>query len=770
MLSRVALPMVLVVASTFATTVTSLAAQTTTRDASDSARRAVYRAYLDFGDLVSGGRVVPNWIPGGSSFWYAEGGPQDRVLQRVDPATRQKVPLLDVARLRSALTERLGHEPAGRGVPFERLSFVGPSRVQFELEGRSWRLDLASYALERLRVLDALDYNRVTSSERIRTLPQQFWQETLNGLGEWTMLERPSPDSRWFLGAQDYNLALRAAVDGRTDLRTRDGTKDVQWMVETQRWNPWSPSGTRFLASKTDTRAMRTVHSIQWLKPLTEVLEVLWTRAGGRLAKEDYYVVDVVWGTPVHLDLGETEDHYLVFMGWLPDESRLLVAKYNRLMNRVEIYAADPTTGAAKIIATEESKTYITTQHEVVWGVDFPFTMLPDGKGFIWRSERDGFDHLYRYDANGTLVTRLTQGSFPVMEVVRVDQAGDWVYFYAHGDPARPYDQHLYRVSLAGGKMQQLTDGAGQHVVAMSPAADYFVDVYSTVGVPPVSEVRKSDGTRVLSLGSADVSRLQRVGWVPPREFVVKAADGTTDLWVTMFFPFDFDSTKKYPVVEYLYAGPQLAVRPASFDPGGATGATYSRALANLGFIVLTLDGRGTPGRSKAFHDVIYRNWGKFEIADHAGAIRQLGARLPFIDLTRVGIWGRSWGGHYAVRALAQAPDLYSAASSEVPGLDPAGNQLYEIYLGMPQDNAALYDAANAILLAPKVRGHLRLMSGLNDVATFPEFAKMSEALVRLGFQHEVSVFANSGHPQFGQTAIYNDEQRTEFFVRYLRP
>jgi dipeptidyl aminopeptidase/acylaminoacyl peptidase len=367
------------------------------------------------------------------------------------------------------------------------------------------------------------------------------------------------------------------------------------------------------------------------------------------------------------------------------------------------------------------------------------------------------------------VVARLTQGSFPVTAVVRVDQPRGWVYFLAQGDPARPYDRHLYRVPLAGGAAaQRLTEGSGMHEVTMCPLADCFVDTWSSPAGAPRTALRRADGTLVTTLGEASLDRLRRVGWTPPREYVVKAADGSTDLWVTMYLPFDFDSTRTYPVVEFLYAGPQIAVRPTTFTEPGP--AQYNRALANLGFVVVTLDARGTPGRSKAFHDVVFRKWGTFEIADHAGAIRQLGARLPFMDLTRVGIWGRSWGGHYALRALAQAPDLYVAASVEVPGFDPVGNQLYETYLGLPQQNAALYDQANAILLAPKVRGHLRLMSALSDVATFPETMRMSEELVRLGFQHELSIFANSGHGQVGQTARYNDEQRTQFFVRHLRP
>jgi dipeptidyl aminopeptidase/acylaminoacyl peptidase len=518
---------------------------------------------------------------------------------------------------------------------------------------------------------------------------------------------------------------------------------------------------------------MARIPTIQWLKPLEEAAEVITIPAGGRINRNELYLLDVFGGAPVHVDLGDTSDQYLIVLGWLPDGSQLLFARYDRLLTRVDIMSADARTGAARVIMTEQSKTFLTNQHEAIWGTDTGFTLLPDGSGFLWRSERDGWDHLYRYDLNGTLVARLTQGPFPVISVVRVDQKNGWVYFQAHGDQARPYDTHLYRVSLTGTGFRQLTDGPGQHAVQLSPSAEYFTDTFSSVDLPPSTVLRKADGTLVGSLGEADISRLKKVGWVPPKEYVVKAADGKTDLWATMYFPYDFDPTKKYPVVEYIYAGPQTAVRPMDFGTASGPFArllNFNRALANLGFLVVTLDGRGTPGRSKAFHDAIYHNWGNFEIADHAGAIRQLGERLPFMDLSRVGIQGASWGGHYAFRALTQAPDLYKVAVAEFPGFDSRSFTLYEIYLGMPRDNKALYDAADVFALAPKVKGKLLLTSGTNDTGTMRDLFKMSEQLIRLGIRHDVMVYPNTGHGALGKTGEYNAELKLRYFIDHLQP
>jgi dipeptidyl aminopeptidase/acylaminoacyl peptidase len=740
--------------------------------APDSARRAAYEAYLDFGDLVRGGRVTPGWLPDGTSFWFAEGGPQDRTIVKVTAAGR-KEPLLDPARLRAALTERLGYEPAGRGVPFDRLYFVGPSRIRFDLEGRSWELDLDSYRVTRLPEPTSFEIIPMLPSERARTTPRMFPREGFTGLGPTMVPESLSPDGKWFVSMNDDNLVLRATVDGRTVPLTTDGEPGLYWDVETVKWNPWSPDGQRLAVAKIDIRGMAKIPTIHWLKPLEEGGEVITVPAGGKLNRNELFVVDVFRGAPVKIDLGDTTDQYLVVLGWTPDNAKLLVARYDRLLTKADIIVADPNTGATKVIFTEQSKTFLTNQHEAIWATDTGFWLLPDGSGFIWRSERDGWDHLYRYDLTGTLVARLTQGAFPVRDVARIDQAGGWVYYNARSDLSRPYDLHLNRVRLDGTGAKQVTEGPGQHEATLSPSAAWFVDNYSNVDAPPRSVLRKADGTVVMNLAEADVSRLRKVGWTPPREYVVKAADGKTDLWATIYFPFDFDSTRTYPVVEYIYGGPQTTVRPMDFSVGtGPFGrlGNYNRALANLGFLVVTLDARGTPGRSKAFHDAVYKNWGNFEIADHAGAIRQLGQRLRFMDLGRVGVIGASWGGHYAFRALTQASDLYQVGIVEVPGFDPRSLTLYEIYLGMPNDNKAVYDAADVFALAPKLKGKVLMTSGYNDTGTMKDLVKMSEILIRLGIQHDIMAYPNSGHGALGKSAEYNFELKSSYLIRHLRP
>ncbi len=734
---------------------------------------AVYKRYLDFDLLVGGGRVTPNWLPDGSAFWYLQGNPNDRQIVKVDPATNAETPLFDAGRLRSALRELGGIEPAGVGVPFDRFQFVGPGRVSFMLDGTTYELDLDSYSASR-QLPPSATVQAVLRGEADRAVPGTFMKERFMGLGPLVSPEAMSPDARWIAGIEDNNLTLRATVDGQKVRVTRDGTPLAFWDVEGMLWNPWSPDGQNLIVFKVLADGVPRVPTIHWLQPLEQAQEVFTNPAGSKLYRTELHLVNMYSRQPVAIDLGDLTDQYIRPLSWLPDSSELILARYNRIFSRVDIQAVNAARRTVRTLMTEQSKTFLTNHHEAIWigttNAGPGFTLLPDGSGFVWNSERSGWDHLYYYDMSGKLVRQLTSGGWRVKDVVRIDQAGGWVYFTGHGDKSRPYDTHLYRVNLNGKGFAQLTEGKGQHAANISPSAKFFTDTYSTVDVPSKTVLRKTDGTFIRTLGEADISRLKAVGWVAPKEYIVKAADGTTDLWVTMYFPYNFDPNKKYPVVEYIYAGPQMTMRPMTFGDGAVRGrsANFNRALANLGFVVLILDARGTPERSKAFQDTVYMNWGQFEIADHAGAIRQLGRQLKFMDLERVGIFGGSWGGHFAFRALTQAPDLYKAGISQVPGFNMRRVTLYETYLGMPQENKAAYDAADAFPLASKLQGDLLLLGGTNDTSTESDLFKMSETLIRLGKQHQTMSYPNTSHGPAGKTAEYDMELKKQFFVEHL--
>jgi dipeptidyl aminopeptidase/acylaminoacyl peptidase len=319
---------------------------------------------------------------------------------------------------------------------------------------------------------------------------------------------------------------------------------------------------------------------------------------------------------------------------------------------------------------------------------------------------------------------------------------------------------------LAGGPTETLTDDTGVHAAAFSPDGAFFVDTWSRPDQPPASALRRSDGTRVADLSIADRSRLEALGWVPPREFTVTAADGETELWGVMFLPADFDESRTYPLVEYVYGGPQVAAAPHEF---GGHFARDAHALAQLGYVTVVLDGRGTPGRSKAFHDVVYKSWSGGLVADHAGAIEQLRARHPFIGAGKVGVMGDSWGGSSAFRLALERPDLYGAAVCAGPGFDPYGSVLYEPYLGLPEDDPSPYDAASCVRDAGKQQAELLVVSGTADFFSWSDALKVSEQLIRAGKQHELVVLPGQVHVYDALHDGYFGRKYADFFARHLQ-
>jgi dipeptidyl-peptidase-4 len=580
--------------------------------------------------------------------------------------------------------------------------------------------------------------------------------------------EVASPDHRWFALLRDGNLWLRSTADGRAIALTNDGTADVSWDLESGARNPWSPDGLRLFAIKFDRSKVFKTPSLHYSKRSDEVSYTRFQQAGGALDRAELYLVPVLGKPPLRIDVGDTTDQYFRLLGWRPDGSEVLIARLTRDYARIDVLAVHALTGVVRTVLTETSPTFVRLQHEVLWSGDAGFTMLPDGHRFLWKSERDGWNHLYLYDLAGKLERQLTRGHSPVHEIARVDAPGGWVYYTA-SEEGRPYDVHLYRVALRGGEATRLTAGEGRHSVRFAPSGAFFVDTYSSVRSAPRSELRRADGTRIAVLFEADIRRLRALGWVPPEEFTVKAADGVTDLAGVLYRPDDLDPGRRYPLIEYIYGGPQVANLPTTFCGDGPVSlgpheVNFAQALAKTGYVVVMIAGRGTPGRSKAFQDAVYHEWADHVVADHAGAIRQLLAARPYLDSTRVGIYGRSWGGYYTFRLLADRPDVYRAGVSISPGYDPYNGILYEPYLGLPDVNRDPYEAASPFRLAKNVKGDLMLMGGTSDYATYGDVMRMVGALVEAKVHHELVLLPDQPHGFSGPAAEFADSEIRRFF------
>ena len=730
-----------------------------------SEREAMYYRYLEFPSYVKGGSIQPHWMADGSSFWYTEGVPANTVIWKVDPKANTKTPLFDTARLRKALAPLLGHEPPYQGLPFADFTFVdGENAVKFAVENKEFILQLDTYVVTRAPLL--------SEEEKKRLVPQVVRK----GAYGWPdVMELPSPDGRSFASLKDHNLWLRSKLDDRAIQMTSDGIEDFGWELPGAQW---LPDGSKLAIRKVDSRKVTKIPVVHWLKP---TVEVEWfpslaspARIGEPLPRVELYVVDILAKRAVRIDTGEEADHYISIIGWRPDGSELLFRRVNRALNKVDMLAADPATGSARLVLTESQKTFI-AGIEPVW--PRLFTLLPEADRVIWISERDGWRHLYLYDLKGNLIRRLTHGAFPVVEVVAVDEKAGWLYFTAHGDPARPYDTHLYRVNLEGKGFSQLTEGKGQHEIQFAPSKEFFLDTHSSIDQPPMVELRRADGTLLETLAEANIEALvKELKWRPPEEFMVKAADGKTDLYGVLYEPYDFDPKRKYPVVEVIYAGPQFSEVQHGFTHRHfgrmEFHGEHAQALAQLGFIVFMVDGRGSTDRGKRFQDVAYRSIGRHEMPDHVAALQQLAEKRPYMDLRRVGIFGHSFGGYATVRALLLAPEVYQV------GISVTGSQdlldlgcLIEVYMDLPQINKDGYEYASNPRWAANLRGKLLFIVGTSDLNTpFASIMRMLEALIQAGKPYDLLVLPEQGHVFTGASRIYAFEAVRRYFQEHLKP
>jgi dipeptidyl-peptidase-4 len=727
--------------------------------AAQSEREEMYSRYLKFGSLTKGGSVRPQWMMDGSTFWYAEGAPDNTVIWRVDPKANAKTALFDTARVRKALAPLLGHEPPHSGLPFNEFSFLnGEKQARFTVENRDFVLQLGPHLITLLPS---------SSEDQKNRTDDRFVGKGLFA-GARGVREVNSPDHRWSALTRDHNLWLRSSADDRSVQMTTDGIHGYEWDVEGA---VWSPNSLRLAVRKADLRQMHSIPIIHWLKSAEEVEWVRYPKAGAPLSQNELFTWDILSKRLVRVDVGLNVDKYFFVVGWRPDGSELYFLKMSRETKTLDLMAANPTTGATRSVLTETRDTFIGGLQFLNTGWSKVFTMIGGGDRFLWMSERDGWNHLYLYRSDGTLIRRLTEGSFPVLQVVAVDEKSGWIYFTAHAEK-RLYDTHLYRVNLDGKGFTRLTDGIGQHNVEFAPSKEFFLDTHSSTGRPPAVELKAADGTVLQTLSKAHIEALGTLNWSPPEEFVVKAADKKTELYGVLYKPHDFDPSRSYPVVDFIYAGPQTTVVPRTFaDVRGL----HPQALAQLGFITFVVDGRGTPERGKEFQDVVYGNVGRNEIPDHVAVLRELGERRPYMDLGRVGILGHSYGGYFALRAALMAPDVYHVAVSSAPVADLAETPAngIEPYLDLPQNNREGYEYAANLRLASSLRGKLLLMIGTSDDdVRFSSAMKIADALIRANKPYEMVVLPEQPHSlvRMGSVYAYWQETVRRYFQECLRP
>jgi dipeptidyl aminopeptidase/acylaminoacyl peptidase len=449
---------------------------------------------------------------------------------------------------------------------------------------------------------------------------------------------------------------------------------------------------------------------------------------------------------------------------WWKD-SRAFTFEYNRRGHQVyRIIEVDAATGKARALVNEESKTFISYSYKK-YRYD-----VQDGKEIIWMSERDGWNHLYLYDgATGTVKNQITKGDWVVRGVDKVDEAARQVWFRASGmDPGKdPYFVHSCRINFDGSGLIRLTEGEGNHTVVFSTDMKYYFDTWSRVDLPPVSELRlAADRKLLMEVEKADIQELLKAGWRAPEVFVAKGRDGKTDIWGIIIRPMNFNPAKKYPVIEYIYAGPHDSFVPKSFSAHNAM-----QSLAELGFIVAQIDGMGTSNRSKAFHDVCWKNIGDAGFPDRILWHKAVAAKYPFYDISRVGIYGGSAGGQNSTGGILFHPEFYKVAVSFAGCHDNRMDKLWwnEAWMGWPLGPE--YEASSNVANAFRLQGKLLLIVGELDTNVDPASTmQVVNALIKANKVFDLLVIPGGSHGAGRSSEVpeYGERKRNDFFVRNL--
>lgn len=734
------------------------------------------------------------WIGTTHRFHYRRSLPDGYEFVTVDADTRQKQPSFDHARLAESLSKAAAKAYTAHKLPFQSFTFNDAlSAIDMTIDGARWTCVLADYAC-RTPELPPPGEIRLGINGPVR-----------GDLSAATPRPRLSPDGKWMAFIDNYNLAIRpfggdpSTSSGSSRARSR-GDKRTALSTDGSEGNyydgasiVWSPDSSKIAACRVRPGYRRLVHYVSsspedQLQP--EHWAVQYAKPGDQLDLEQPVLFEVRSQKQVNVDSRLFPNPFdMSDLVWRQD-SRGFTFEYNQRGHQVyRVIEVDAQTGAARAVITEEPATFFYYNRSAATlqaGKRFRYD-LNDGREVVWMSERDGWNHLYLVDgATGAVKTRITKGAWPVRHVLKVDEEKRQLWFSAGGmaTPAReaqdPYFQHYYRINLDGTGLTPLTSADANHVVEFSSDMTMFVDHYSRVDMASVLELHRTEGEgfsprqaaaeaaalRTWEIERGDISALAKAGWHAPEVFVAKGRDGATDIWGLVWKPTRFDPSKKYPVIEHIYAGPHGTHTPKTFSA-----FTPMQAQAELGFIVVQMDGMGTSNRSKAFHDVSWRNIKDAGFPDRILWHQACAAKNPWYDITRVGIYGGSAGGQNAMGALLFHPDFYKVAVSYAGCHDNRMDKLWwnEQWMGWPI--GPQYSASSNVDHAWRLQGQLLLIVGELDTNVDPSSTlQVVSALLKANKNFDYLMVPGAEHNagRGGVYADYGERKRFDFFVRHL--
>ena len=723
--------------------------------AADYARAEQFLGY-NTAPLVTSGPVQANWLPD-DRFWYRNQTASGIEFILVDPARAAKAPAFNHAALAATLTTAMGKPVSPTRLPFTQFTFAsGAQSFWFDSDLKRWTCDVQG--------------TQCTSRDR----PARIANSVM------------SPDGKLAAFIRDFNLWVRD-ITADTDIQlTTDGVKDYGYATDNAGWirsdSPvvvWSPDSKKIATFQQDQRKTGDMYLVNTIAGHPTLQAWKYPLPGDQFVTMiERVVIEVDGPNVIRLKMGQDQHRSSlcddvkcggewVDVQWNPDGSQVSFVSTSRNHQQANLRVADATTGAIREVLEEKGETFLESGNgKVNW------KYLPGSNEAIWFSQRENWGHLYMHDLQtGKQKYPITSGDSNVTQLTRVDEANRLLYFQGVGrERGRdPYFRHFYRVGMDGKNVQLLTPEDADHAVSVSPSGRYFVDNYSKPDVASTSVLRDATGKVVLALEKADLSRLIATGWQPPMPITVKDRGGVGDLYGLLYRPTNFDPAKKYPIVNRIYPGPQTgSVGSRSFSAARAD----SQALAELGFIVVEIDGMGTPWRSKRFHAAYYGDMGDNTLPDQVAGMKELATRYPWIDIDRAGIYGHSGGGFATAAAMFKYPEFFKVGVSQAGNHD---NRVYEDdwaekwhgLLEKRPDGTTNYDSQANQNFAKNLKGKLLLAHGSMD-ANVPFYSTLLvvDALIKENKDFDLIIFPNRGHG-FGNEP-YMVRRRWDYFVKHL--
>lgn len=759
--------------------------------------------------IVYSTAVDPHWLKLSNKFWYEYETPNGKEWYLVDPVSRSKKKIFDNAKLAAGITTVVRDPFDAQHLPLENLKFSA-SEKQISFEVRSTIDELKKDRKDK-KAADSMQkkifyFNYDIATAKLTEVPNYTKPKTKPSWGS------VAPDSSAIIFTRKYNLYwmdkenYKKAVKNEDDSTivehqlTKDGVKFYSYGSDGDGENNeeiekndkkrrgayvlWSPNSKYFVLDRTDSRKVKDLWVINNVAPGRPTLETYKYQMPGEaeaprdemllfdFAAKSYKKLNTaafkdqsvsVWRAP---SLNKDRDNEFRPSIWLGNNSKIYFSRSSRDLKRVDVCTVDINTGAVKSLIDERFNTYVEINRP---------GLIDDGKEIIHWSERDGWAHFYLFDGNGKLKNQITKGPFHCESIVNIDEKNRVLYFTANGREAKenPYYLHLYRIRFDGTGMKLLNPGDFDHAANLNDENRFFVDNFSRVNTVPKSVLMDTHGRKVMDLETTDLSLLMATGYKFPEPFKVKADDGITDIFGVMYKPFNFDATKKYPIIEYVYPGPQTEAVNTAFSKS----MDRTDRLAQLGYIVITVGNRGgNPARSKWYHTYGYGNLRDYGLADKKAAVEQLADRYPFIDAEKVGITGHSGGGFMSTAAMLVYPDFFKAAVSNAGNHD---NSIYnrwwsEKHHGVKEivsakgDTTFKYSIDKNPDLAKNLKGHLLLMAGDVDNNVHPaNTIRMANALMRAGKRFEFVIMPGQRHA-FGDLTEYGFWKLADHFNKYL--